>query len=117
MAQAPHEPTDKLRGMVTAWSGIGMPQADIARRIRISVPTLVKYYEDELSDGKFDATATVANVAYKGATTPGPHQHIWAMFWLKTQARWKEVHPVEAPDADGRITVEIEGGLPNGDGE
>lgn len=116
MAQAPHEPTDKLRGEVKGYSAIGMTQADIARRLRISENTLRKYYEEDIADGKFEANATVQNVAFKGATTPGPHQHIYVMFWLKTQARWKEVHKDEAPTDGGDINVVVEGGLPNGDG-
>ena len=83
----PHEPTQESRDTAKRLSALGVPYEDIALRLKISADTLVKYYQEELDDGRIDANSAIAgtlfNQAKKGNTAA-------AIFWLKTRARWKE---------------------------
>ena len=93
-----HEPKQQDRDTVRRLSALGVPHEDIALRIKISSDTLVKYYQDELDEGRIDANSAIAgtlfNQAKKGNTAA-------AIFWLKTRARWKETHAHEITGADG----------------
>ena len=46
-------------------SGFGVPMPDIAQTIGISVPTLRKYFEDELHSGRTKANAAVAQSSFQ----------------------------------------------------
>jgi hypothetical protein len=75
-----------------------VPHEDIALRLKISSDTLVKYYQEELDEGRIDANSAIAgtlfNQAKKGNTAA-------AIFWLKTRARWKETQSHEHSGVDG----------------
>lgn len=94
----PHKPTKESRDQVKRLSALGCPHEDIATRLKISSDTLVKYYQDELDEGRIDANSAIAgtlfNQAKKGNTTA-------AIFWLKTRARWKETQVNEVTGANG----------------
>jgi hypothetical protein len=83
----PHEPTQETKDTARRLSALGVPYEDIALRLKISSDTLVKYYQDELDEGRIDANSAIAgtlfNQAKKGNTAA-------AIFWLKTRAGWKE---------------------------
>lgn len=87
VGRPPHEPTQESRDTAKRLSALGVPHEDIALRLKISADTLVKYYQEELDDGRIDANSAIAgtlfNQAKKGNTAA-------AIFWLKTRARWKE---------------------------
>lgn len=82
-----HEPTQQTRDTAKRLSALGCPHEDIAKRLKISADTLVKYYQDELDEGRIDANSAIAGTLFaqakKGNTAA-------AIFWLKTRARWKE---------------------------
>jgi hypothetical protein len=83
----PHEPTAAIRKQVDALKGYGVTEFDIARVIGISVPTLLKYYREEIETAAIRANARVAQSLFHMAT----HGNVAAaIFWLKTQARWSE---------------------------
>ena len=94
-----HKPTQSDRETVKRLSALGVPHEDIATRLKISADTLVKYYKDELDEGRIDANAAIAgtlfNQAKKGNTAA-------AIFWLKTRARWKETQVNEVSGIDGK---------------
>jgi len=93
-----HEPTQQDRDTARRLSALGVPHEDIALRLKISSDTLVKYYQEELDEGRIDANSTIAgtlfNQAKKGNTAA-------AIFWLKTRARWKETQSHEHSGVDG----------------
>lgn len=82
-----HKPTDQLRGQVLAYSSVGMRFVDIAKKLSISDETLAKFYGDECHSGKLDACVNVARSLYELAVGGNVTA---AIFWLKTQGRWRE---------------------------
>ena len=93
-----HEPTQADRDTAKRLSALGCPHEDIAKRLKISADTLVKYYQEELDEGRIDANSAIAGSLFaqakKGNTAA-------AIFWLKTRARWKETQVNEITGADG----------------
>ena len=88
MAAEAYKPTDEVRKTVSELTSFGVPQENIARIIGISVPTLVKYYRDEIDLATDKANAEVAKTLFqmaKSGETPSA-----TFFWLKTRARWRE---------------------------
>lgn len=73
---------------VEAMAGLGLRYEDIARIKGMSDDTLKKYAQTQLQRGKSKAKAKVMQTAFQMATsgkTPA-----MTMFWLKTQAGWRE---------------------------
>jgi hypothetical protein len=83
-----YAPTEKDRKTVETMSAYGIPMEDIARSIGVSVPTVRKYFEDELSKGRTTANAQVAQSLYQKALGPGKEGVTAAIFWLKCRAGW-----------------------------
>lgn len=82
-----HKPTDKQRIEVESYSAVGLPQADIARLMGITLPTLHKYYREELDLGMAKANAQVAKTLFKEAIKGNMTACI---FWMKARAGWRE---------------------------
>ena len=101
MAQAPHEPTDKTRDKARLLSRYGVPQEQIAADIGVSLPTLHKYYRQELDKGMMEANSLVAESLFKKARGDGPQSVTAAIFWLKARAGWRDTHAVELTGKDG----------------
>lgn len=82
-----HEPTEATRQTVQMHTMVGTPQEIVADVLGIDAKTLRKWYRDELDLAKAKANASVCGTLYKkclsGDTTA-------MIFWLKTQAQWKE---------------------------
>ena len=82
-------PTQQQREMVRSLTAFGVRQEDIARKLGIrSSKTLRKHFREELDTGAADANASVAQTAYKMATSG--RCPIITIFWLKSRAGWKE---------------------------
>jgi hypothetical protein len=96
----PFEPTEKERKNVESMSGFGVPIDQIAALVRdgISVDTLTKYFERELINGKAKANSQVGQTLFQKATSGDTTAAIW---WSKTQMRWKETQQHELTGADG----------------
>ncbi|HEY2811792.1 MAG TPA: hypothetical protein VGJ00_10450 [Rhabdochlamydiaceae bacterium] len=93
---APHVPTDRLRGEVSALTSFGNTQEEIARHLGIDEDTLAKYYRDELDNSVLRANSKVAKGLFKKATED---EDLSAqIFWLKTRARWRDRDSVNEPD-------------------
>lgn len=93
-----HKPTEKDRDTAKRLSALGVPHEDIAKRLKISADTLVKYYQEELDEGRIDANAAIAGTLFSQAKKGNTAA---AIFWLKTRARWKETQVNEVTGADG----------------
>lgn len=109
MSQAPHVPTQETRDLVETLSGYGVPQDGIAKLIKVSVPTLTKYYAEEIEVGVLKANAAVAGNLFRIATGDGKAAATAAFFWMKTRARWREVpQEIDVNVNDKRETTEEE---------
>ncbi len=77
---------------------VGTPQPTLAKVLGMSTETLTKYYREELDTAKAQANASIAgrlyNKAMDGDTTA-------MIFWLKTQARWRET--IDISNEDGSL--------------
>lgn len=97
----PHEPTKATRELVQLHTMVGTRQEAIASIIGIDPKTLRKYYRDELDQSKAKANATIGgalfNKAKSGDTTA-------MIFWMKTQAGWKETNVNEHTSPDGSMS-------------
>lgn len=79
---------------IESMAGLGMRHEDIAEVKNMCADTLRKYAGPQLKRGKALARAQVMQAAFKMAIS-GKHTAM-TMFWLKTQARWRETGgPVE----------------------
>ena len=85
--QEPHDPTDKTRELVKTLSGLGLPQEDICSIVKISKPTLHKYYRDEIDLGLAEANAKIASTLFNSAVNGNTAA---AIFWAKARMGWKE---------------------------
>ena len=99
--QKAHEPTDQTRKTVEAMTAYGIPQAEIARVIGVSIVTMRKYYRDEIDTAAAKANARVAERLYKTAISDGREGVTAAIFWLKTRAGWRETNRTEVTGPDG----------------
>lgn len=97
---APHKPNEERRRTVEGMTGFGIPEADIARVMKIDAKTLRKYYREELDLGAIKATTSVAQTLY-GIATDRTHPKCApaGMFWLKCRAGWSEYAPPPPPKA------------------
>src|ERR1700704_227262 len=98
MARAKFTPTKEQSIQVAVWTACGTPQKEIARRVinpegrkgPIDLKTLRKAFREELDAGKATANSMVAQSLFKKATSDGSQSVTAAIFWLKTQAGWRE---------------------------
>ena len=65
---------DSTAEMIKSLSGLGITHEQICAIVKISKPTLYKYYQEELQEGKANANAQVAKnlftVSYTHLTLP-----------------------------------------------
>jgi len=96
----PFEPTDHERKQVEALAGYGLPIEQIAVLVRdgIDYDTLRKHFAQELISGKAKANAQVGKTLFQKVMAGDTTAAIW---WTKTQMRWKEVQQHELTGADG----------------
>jgi hypothetical protein len=93
-------PTDSERKQVEALSGYGLPIEQIAVLVRdgIDTDTLRKHFAQELISGKAKANGQVGKTLFQKVMAGDTTAAIW---WSKTQMRWKEVQQHEITGADG----------------
>ena len=98
----PHAPTDAMRQTVQLHTTVGTPQETIAQILGIDPKTLRKHYRDELDLSRAKANATIGGALFnkaKGGDTAA------MIFWMKTQAGWKERLELNGPGENGEHTV------------
>lgn len=83
---------------VEALAVAGVKQSLIADIIKISEPTLRKNFRKELDTSKARANAIISQALFKKAKDGNVVAQI---FWLKTQAGWKEKNYHELTGKDG----------------
>lgn len=106
-----HKPTDEDRGLVVGLVMCGATQEEIAAQLRLDLKTVRKHYKDEIYRGKQRLLAKVASNIGRMALTFDPKFQPAAFFIMKTQGKWQEAKPEQAPTGP-RVFV-IEGGLPD----
>ena len=84
--------------MVEALAIAGVTQTLIAQIVKISEPTLRKNFRKELDTSKARANAVISQALFKKAKDGNVVAQI---FWLKTQAGWKEKNYHELTGKDG----------------
>ena len=97
----PHSPTTATRQMVQLHTTVGTPQAIVADMLGIDDKTLRKYYREELDQSLAKANATVGGALFnkaKGGDTTA------MIFWMKTQAGWREKQEFNHTSSDGSMT-------------
>ena len=101
MGRPPIQPTDDDRKLVQSMSGYGVPFEQIAALVcgGIDNDTLKKYFKKELIDGKAKANAKVGQTLFQKAVGGDTTAAIW---WSKTQMRWKETVVNEHGGIDGQ---------------
>jgi hypothetical protein len=98
------KPTDEQRELVMQLAAFGLRHTEIVLFVKaangktISEPTLLKNFAAELSTGKVKANVKVAQTLYKKAISGDTTSII---FWLKSQAGWKDTQRVELTGKDG----------------
>ena len=96
------EPNDSDHEAVRVMVAAGLTQESICKILRMSLPTLHKYFRDELDAGHEDVLAKVAGTLYKKAISPelcGPSITA-AIFWLKTRGQWRETQGLDLTSGD-----------------
>ena len=91
--------------LVEALTIAGVTQTLIAQIVKISEPTLRKNFRKELDTSKARANAVISQALFKKAKDGNVVAQI---FWLKTQAGWKEknYHELTGKDGDKLFTEE-----------
>jgi hypothetical protein len=98
-----YKPTDQERQFVKAMVACGIPQSEIALVVDIAPKTLRKHFRKELDTGKVEANTKVAQALLKQALNGNTSA---MMFWLKTQAGWRETTNVNHSGKIDSLTSE-----------
>ena len=98
MARPEHDPTHATRQLVQLHATVGTAQVIIADILGIDDKTLRKHYREELDQAKAKANATIGGALFnkaKGGDTSA------MIFWMKTQAGWKDTTAVTIANPEG----------------
>ncbi len=95
MPRPPKKPSPQDLQEIESLAGLGLNQEQIARIKGICIDTLRKYALPAYKSGQAKAIARVARTAFELAISG--KCPAMTMFYLKTQARWREQPPM--PDA------------------
>ena len=98
VGRPPYEKTNEDTKLVEALSIAGVTQNLIAQILKISEPTLRKNYRSQLDTSKARANAIISQALFKRAKDGNVLAQI---FWLKTQAGWREKNYHEITGKDG----------------
>ena len=85
-------PTGDQKFLVTMMSSTGVPHERQAKAIGVNSKTLRKYFKEELQLGRNRAHTEIAGALYKRALDGNVPAQI---FYLKTQAGWREAQRLE----------------------
>lgn len=97
-----HIVTTQSTETVQRLARLGINQHLIAKYMGMSKTTLQRHYKDIMSIVRVDNIAQVANVAFEMAVS-GKNPSM-TMFYLKTQAEWRETDKTEEGVKDEPIT-------------
>jgi len=102
MGRYAFDPDGKERAFVEAMTAYGVPQAEMAAVIGISVAVLGDRFRQELDTAVPKANSKVAESLFQKAINGDTTAMI---FWLKCRARWKEPRDDAAGDNHYNITI------------
>src|SRR5712671_2282253 len=105
MARPVWTPTDAQRRQAETMAAYGIPEADIARVLGVSKPTLRKHCGTELDTGATRANSKVADFLFYGicggtgkpAFKDERARVTAAIFWMKTRGGWSETSTTNTP--------------------
>ena len=100
MKNVPYERNEETAAVVNALSAYGVTHDEIALYIKVSKPTLYKFYGDELRLGKIKANTRIAEKLYDMAKNG---DRTACIFWLKTRAGWRETSRMEVMNAEDKV--------------
>ena len=108
---AKHEPTDITRAQVKALSAF-LPQEMVAKYMKMTRKTLMKYYSVEVYESSLDKDLQVVSCLYENAVNGNVSAQI---FWCKTRLGMSESKPEETIEngAIGKIEISIAKGPKN----
>ena len=92
-------PTEDQKFLVTMMSSTGIPHERQAKAIGVNSKTLRKCFKEELQLGRNRAHAEIAGALYKRALDGNVPAQI---FYLKTQAGWREAQRLELNGSEGQ---------------
>jgi len=98
VGRPPYIKTEDDAKLVEALAIAGVTQSLIAQIVKISEPTLRKNFRTQLDTSKARANAIISQALFKKAKDGNVVAQI---FWLKTQAGWKERNALELTGKDG----------------
>jgi hypothetical protein len=98
VGRPPYLKKDEDSKLVEALTIAGVTQTLIAQIVKISEPTLRKNFRKELDTSKARANAIISQALFKKAKDG---KVVAQIFWLKTQAGWKEKNALELTGKDG----------------
>ena len=98
MPRIAHKPTEEGRRQVEDMSGYGVRQEVICKVMRVSLPTLHKYYRDDLDAGDGKAQAAIGKALFDKAMAGNTAALI---FLAKVRLGFKETSRVENTGTDG----------------
>ena len=98
VGRPPYLKKDDDAKLVEALTIAGVTQTLVAQIVKISEPTLRKNFRKELDTSKARANAIISQALFKKAKDGNVVAQI---FWLKTQAGWKEKNYHELTGKDG----------------
>jgi hypothetical protein len=90
MARPAFKATDENRRQVTLMVGVGIQQELIAKVLNCDIKTLRKHFKKELEVGK---ATVITKVAAQLMRNIEKGKEASAIFFLKTQAGWREKEP------------------------
>ena len=93
-------PDDSIRERVRSLAAAGATWELIAARIGWTEKVARRKLSADYQRGIDEANTVIAGELFKKAKAGNMTAII---FWLKTRARWREVHPIEDEDDDGKI--------------
>lgn len=103
--QAPHNKTAELTATVSALASFGVSQEDICAFIGVSLPTLHKYYRQELDSAAAKGKVAVSKFLFHAASGKALESEEngatyadclrAAMFYAKTRMGWSEKQQIE----------------------
>ena len=110
-----HERTDEKAAQVEALVSFGVTIPEICTFIGVSEETLRKYYKREIETAKVRRNAKVASFLFHSASGDAIADGASysdclraSMFWLKTQAGFKERHEIDHTSTDGSMSPRAE---------
>lgn len=94
-----HDPA--IAEQVQSMSQYGVPQAQIAEILGLSVPTLRNLYGTELGNGMTLSNLAVGKKLFERCMAGDVPALI---FWAKTRMGWKETQKVDVTNSDGSMS-------------